>query len=80
MKPDSDETSGFKVDSFIPKCNQAGCICNWKSQLLSEWYHATKLVAFGIGGVNFCLSGFMQPSWLHLGLKESTLTQLAVSQ
>ena len=30
------------------------------------------LNATSIGGVNFCLSGFMQPSWLHLGLKEST--------
>ena len=53
MKPDSDETSGFKVDSFTPKCNQAGCICYWNSQFLSEWFHATKVVTFRIEGVNF---------------------------
>ena len=42
------ETSGFKIDSFNPKCNQ-----HWRSQFLSEWFHATKLVAFRIEGVNF---------------------------
>ena len=26
MKPDSYETSVFKVDSFNPKCNQQGCM------------------------------------------------------
>ena len=48
MKPDSDETSGFKVDSFNPKCK-------------------------------FCLSGFMQPNWLHLELDESTSATLVVA-
>ena len=44
----SDETSGFKIDFFNPKCNQ-----HWRSQFLSESFHATKMVAFRIEGVNF---------------------------
>ena len=62
----SDETSGFKIDSFNPKCNQ-----HWRSQFLSEWFHATKLVAFRIEGVNFDSAGGVTVTqlffWLMVG-------------
>ena len=73
----SQKNSCVKVDSLNPKCNQLGCMKPLRQKLTPPM-----LVAFRIEGVNFETtgfiwqfkeSGFMQPCWLHLGLKESTL-------
>ena len=59
----SDETSGFKMYSFNPKCNQ-GLEESW-------WFHATKLVAFRIERVNFDAAGGITVTqlffWLMVG-------------